>query len=118
MIGTPHILGAAAAAFFVGGGLGTWAGIRWEAGSRALKDQEIAKIVEKVADKNAEQIALIKPKNQTIVQKAETVVRETPVYRECRHDAAGLRLINEALTGHTSDTADQSKLPQTDGSDE
>lgn len=45
----------------------------------------------------AEAIAAIEVRNVTIRQKAETITREVPVYRDCVHGADGLRLINEAL---------------------
>lgn len=47
----------------------------------------------------AEAISKIEVRNVTIRQQAETVTREVPVYRDCRHDPDGLRLVNEALTG-------------------
>lgn len=47
----------------------------------------------------SEAIGNMKVRNVTIRQKTETLTRELPVYRECNHDADGLRTINEALTG-------------------
>lgn len=47
----------------------------------------------------ADAIAKIEVRNVTIRQQAETIVREVPVYQQCRHDPSGLRLVNEALTG-------------------
>lgn len=60
----------------------------------------------------AEAISKIEVRNVTIRQKAETVVREVPVYRDCRHDPSGLQLVNEALTAPGS--AGGGKLPGTD----
>lgn len=58
-------------------------------------------------------IAKIKVENVTVRQKAETITRERVVYRDCQHDADGLRLINEALTGQAKPVAD-GKLPAPD----
>lgn len=58
----------------------------------------------------AQAIAAIDVKQQTI---RERVIRETvekPVYRDCRHDADGLRDINAAL----SESADPVELPASD----
>lgn len=60
----------------------------------------------------AQAIASREAKQQTIV---ERVIRETvdkPVYRDCVHDADGLRDINAAL----SESADRSELPASDAS--
>jgi hypothetical protein len=45
----------------------------------------------------ADAIAKMEIKYVTVRQKAETVVREVPVYRDCTHSDDGLRLVNEAL---------------------
>jgi hypothetical protein len=47
----------------------------------------------------ADAIAKIEVRNVTIRQQAETIVREVPVYQQCRHDPDGLRLVNEAISG-------------------
>lgn len=47
----------------------------------------------------AEGLSKITVTNTTIRQRAETVTREVPVYRDCRHDPRGLQSINAALTG-------------------
>lgn len=60
----------------------------------------------------SEAISKIEVRNVTIRQKAETVTREVPVYRDCRHDAVGLQLVNEALAAPKS--ADYGKLPAAD----
>lgn len=60
-----------------------------------------------------EAIARIEVRNVTIRQKAETVTREVPVYRDCRHDPDGLRLVNEALAGG-AEPAGGGKLPAPD----
>ena len=62
----------------------------------------------------AKELAKIDIQHKVIYQKAQTHVIEKPVYRECKHDDDGLRLINEALTG---EPADNSKLPKPDTTD-
>lgn len=52
----------------------------------------------------ASEIAKIKVRNTTIQGKLETVVRDNPVYRDCQLDAAGMRLVNQALTGKPDGT--------------
>ena len=63
-----------------------------------------------------EAISKIVVRNVTIRQKAETVTREVPVYRDCRHDPDGLRLANQAL-GAEAEPADRGKLPASDTAD-
>lgn len=58
----------------------------------------------------ADAISKIKVTNTTIRGKTETIVRENVIYRDCRHDADGVRLINEALTGRPQPPGD-SELP-------
>lgn len=57
----------------------------------------------------SEAIAKLEVRNVTIRQQAETVVREVPVYRECRHDPLGLQLTNAALV--PGEPAPGGKLP-------
>ena len=59
-----------------------------------------------------EAISKIEVRNVTIRQKAETVTREVPVYRDCRHDPDGMRLVNQALADPKS--PDRDKLPAAD----
>lgn len=54
---------------------------------------------ESAAKAAATAISKIEVKHVTINQRADTVIREVPVYRDCKHDPAVLRDINEARTG-------------------
>lgn len=47
----------------------------------------------------ADAIAKIVVRNTTVQGRVETIVRDNPVYRDCKHDDASLQLINQALTG-------------------
>jgi multidrug efflux pump subunit AcrA (membrane-fusion protein) len=64
--------------------------------------QQTAMVMQRAA---AEEIAKIKIKNTTIKQEIQREVLEKPVYRDCRHDPSGVRLINSALDG-TKSTGD------------
>jgi hypothetical protein len=91
--------------------------VGYQQGSRHKADQILAQqardaaILETAMQGAAEAIAQIEVKNVTIRQKAETITREVPVYRDCRHDPDGLQLVNEALTGKPAGTG---KLPASD----
>ena len=77
------------------------------------KEESIEKRTRDAAIKAAsEEISKIEVRNVTIRQKAETITREVPVYRDCRHDPDGLRLINEAIRPGAQ-PADSGKLPGT-----
>ena len=63
----------------------------------------------------ADAIAKLKPVNTTIRAKTETIVRESPVYRDCHNTADGLRSINSALSGRIAESAGGEQLPKADG---
>ena len=103
MMPLPYVLLAALLAI-VGAGVGGYVAGRSD--GRTLEAAEHRKVEDAIAAAKAEltstvadSIAKIEVKNVTIRQKAETVVRENPVYRDCQLDARGLQLVNEALTG-------------------
>lgn len=64
----------------------------------------------------AEAIQQIEVRNTTVRQKTETITREVPVYRDCRHSPDGLRLVNEALSD-APEPAAGSELPAPDPAD-
>lgn len=59
----------------------------------------IASAKEQAQKGAAEAISRIEVKNTTIRQTLEREIRETPVYRDCRHTPDGLQSINAALSG-------------------
>lgn len=61
----------------------------------------------------ADAISKIVVRNTTIQGRLETVIRDNPVYRDCKHDDSGMRLINEALTGRAGPSGGGS-VPGTD----
>ena len=81
-----------------------------EAGSNAKIELAIAATLEQAQLGAANEIAKIKVSNTTIRSKTETIIRDNPVYAECKHDASGVQLINEALTGRAI-PAPGGKLP-------
>lgn len=60
----------------------------------------------------ADAIAKLKPVNTTIRAKTETIVRESPVYRDCLNTPDGLRNINAALAGQPAEPAGGERLPK------
>jgi hypothetical protein len=70
-------------------------GAEHEIAAQARQDAAVQAMTEAAA----KAIARIEVKNVTIRQRLETEIREKPVYRDCRMDADGLRLVNEAITG-------------------
>ena len=101
MIGIPQLLvGAFIAVILAGSGgylAGRHDGRRLEAGEQDRAAQAIAQARLEMEQVTAAAIQRIEVRNVTIRQKAETITREVPVYRDCKHDADGLRLVNESL---------------------
>src|SRR5690606_16554302 len=96
-------------AFFFGAGVGRDGEIAKQA---AIED--IRRETRQAAQEGAANaISKIKITNTTIRGRTETIVREKPVYADCRHDPAGLLNINEALTGKAI-PAGGGKLPGID----
>lgn len=76
------------------------------------KAKEIVTATREAAQTGAAQaIAGNRPRNTTIVNEVQREVINNTVYSECKHTAAGLLRINEALTGKRPDPAGDSKLP-------
>lgn len=114
LLNNPYVLLAIALFYF--GSLGAVGYKAYQAGGDHViaETQKLIDVEVRTRDAalavTSEAIAQIEVKNVTIRQKAETITREVPVYTDCKHDAAGLRLINEALTGK-AEPVDPGKLP-------
>jgi hypothetical protein len=68
--------------------------------ARQAKTDDVVRVVTEAAQQGAaEAIAANKPRNVTIRQQTEREIRENIVYRDCHATAAGVQLVNEALTG-------------------
>lgn len=73
------------------------------------RDAVVAQIASEAA---AEAIAKIEVKHTTVRQATETIVRENPVFRDCRSGDAARVLFNSAIPAESS--ADPGKLPASD----
>lgn len=108
-------------AILAAGGAGYWQGGKHKAdelAARAAREDRVRAETREVAmQAAAEAIGQIEIRNVTIRQKAETVTREVPVYRECNHSADGLQLVNSALAGQQPRPADRRQLPPADPPD-
>lgn len=114
----PTLILVAALAFVLASG-GAYIKGRQDGGAIAKADQaEVLETVRKVrADAQlgaADAIAGITINNTTIRQTLEREIHEKTVYRDCRHDADGLRLINAALAGRGAEPAGDRQLPRLD----
>ena len=111
----PYLIIACLVAILGAGAGGFKLGADHEVASQARADAQIEKAVEAANLAAAEAISKIKVVNTTIQNEVQREIRTNTVYAECRNTATGLRLANEALTGHKP--AGDSKLPTADASD-
>ena len=85
---------------------------------QAIENQHIAEAVDAANSVMAKAIAELRPRYTTIRQEVQREVNTNTVYRDCRLDAAGMRLVNEALAGAparaASAAAGEGKLPKAD----
>lgn len=83
-----------------------WYGTGVGKDAEVVKQSEIKQAIEDTREKARQgaaiEIAKIKVRNTTIQGKVETIVRDNPVYRDCRHSDDAFRLLNESLTGKAS----------------
>lgn len=85
--------------------------------ARQARDDQVRQETRDAAQQGAaDAIAKLKPVNTTIRAKTETIVRESPVYRDCLNTPDGMRSINSALAGRISEPAGGEQLPKADGS--
>lgn len=78
-------------------------------GTTVGKNSEIARVTELkevvVATREdakqgaADAIAKIQIRNTTVQGRVQTIIKDNPVYGDCKHNPDALRLLNEALTG-------------------
>jgi Tfp pilus assembly protein PilO len=108
------ILGLAwAASIAVSGYVAFGLGQDHEIAKQAKQEQVIREVRQAAIEGAADAISKLKVENKTVYQRSDTVVREVPVYRDCKHDPRVLNDINEALTGKP---AGGGKLPAADAS--
>lgn len=79
-----------------------------------VKAEKIVTATREAAQTGAAQaIASNRPRNTTIVNEVQREVTTNTVYGDCRNTPAGMRGINEALTGKQPQPAGGLKLPRT-----
>jgi hypothetical protein len=97
-----------------------WFGMDHKGAVDQAKKAEVKQAIEdtrKAANEGAaDAISKIIVRNTTVQGRVETIVRDNPVYRDCSHDDATLRLLNSALTGRASGAGPtgNGSLPGTD----
>ena len=112
----PYIVGGAAALLLGGGFTAGWRVNGWRIEAQEAAMERAAQLASQAATEAAvTAIGKIEVRNVTIRQQAETVTREVPVYRECRHDPAGLSAVNQALAGALADPAGVPAAGDADG---
>ena len=89
---------------------GTQYGADAEIAKQKKLDDVVRDVKEAAQQGAAAAIAANRPRNVTIKQETEREIRENTVYRDCRATPAGVRLVNEALTGQPQPAGD-SQLP-------
>jgi hypothetical protein len=96
--------------FFYGRGVG----VDSEVAKQATVAENLQAMRDAAMQGAAVAIAKLKPQNVTIKQEVEREIRTNTVYADCKLPAAGLRLVNEALTGERCpQPAGGGKLPET-----
>ncbi|GKS97320.1 hypothetical protein [Acidovorax sp. SUPP2825] len=100
-------------AFASGTWYGTGLGEDREFAKRSREDAIVTQVRDAAQLAAAGEIAKIKPRNITIRQELDREIQTRVEYRDCRHGADGLRLINEALTSR-AEPARGSQLSGTD----
>jgi uncharacterized protein (UPF0333 family) len=113
ILGAVVLWGASVAgSFFYGQAVGK----DGEVAKQAAINQAIIDTRKAAQEGAANAIAQIKVTNTTIRGRTDTIIRNDPVYVDCRHSDIGVRNINEALTGKPGAASD-SKLPGTDATE-
>jgi hypothetical protein len=110
VIQLPYLIIGWGASIAAAGWVAFGLGVDHEIAKSKERDTLIAEVRKAAIEGAAHEIAKIKVQNTTIQQRAETVIREVPAYRECTHPSRVLDDINEALTGKP---AGDSGVPRT-----
>jgi hypothetical protein len=92
-----------------------WVGFDYGTNNEIAKQAKLEQAIEaatKAAIKGAAiEIAKIRVRNTTIQGRVQTIVKDNPVYRDCSHDDATLRMLNDTITGVQRESSDSS-LPR------
>jgi hypothetical protein len=106
----PWVILAVVLAILGAGGYGMHLGVSLEQAKQAKQ----LSLEEKIQQTLATEVSKIQVINRPKIERLETITREVPVYRECRHDPAVLGLLNDLLTGKTTVPAGDSVVPAAD----
>lgn len=84
----------------IGAGAGGFKlGADHEVASQAREDAKIERVSKAATDAAVEAIGRIRIEQKTIQRKAETIIKEVPVYRECVNTPDVRRLLDDARAG-------------------
>lgn len=109
----PYTLLIAIAVVLGAGWGGFQLGVDHELASQKRLDDQVQRVTDAVKHANAQAIGALRPKYTTIQNQLEKQIETSTVYRDCKLDATGLQLANQALSGGTAAT-DDSNLPKVD----
>jgi hypothetical protein len=111
---SPYFLIAVFVAILVAGAGGFKLGADHEVAARAREDQHTAEAVEAANSAWAKSVSELRPKYTTIQGKLEKQIETNTVYRDCKLDAVGVQLVNQALSAGTP-TTPSSGVPSSNG---
>lgn len=107
----------AVCAWFISILIALFSGLHYGALGEKLKNDELKAIAEeagKAAQKGAAiEISKIRVRNTTIQGRMQTIIKDNPVYRDCNHDDATFRMLNESITGQEPSNSSVSKVDTT-----
>jgi hypothetical protein len=86
-------------------------GVKYANGRHAVTEQIIADVREQAQLGAADAISKIEVRHVTIRQKAEEVIREVPVYRDCVNDPRVERLLDDARSNRDAEPPSHSVVP-------
>jgi hypothetical protein len=102
MIPLPWLILAVTLLIGSAGATGYWQGAKHKEAEIVAQQARDAVIGQEAQDKAlqaaADRVVKLDVQNKTIHAKTEVIVREVPVYGECKHDPSTLQLLNDALT--------------------
>lgn len=111
----PYVIIAALIVLGGSTGFAAWKGYQTGVEHEKAAQMRLEDAVEAMQRTAAKAIAEIQVRHTTIQQKMETQIREHEIYRDCRHSADALGLLNDALTDRSAaDPAGAGELPAAD----
>ena len=106
LLGNPWVILAACAALLASYGVVGYKAYRMGENACIAEHAKLLSIELRTRDAAtaaaAEAIQKIEVRNVTRIQKAQTITREVPIYKECKHTPEGLTTVNQALADVTA----------------